>query len=64
MIDRQLDPVHSYRAECDKSGMVAHFKATDDKDARDKLISNVVYWQAQKKYKTNIDDWKIEKESS
>lgn len=55
--------LYPYKAECDKAGVIIHFKARDDKDAKDKLISSVGYWQAQKKYKTKTEDWTIIKEA-
>ncbi|MBR2248774.1 MAG: hypothetical protein IJ880_17470 [Bacilli bacterium] len=51
-----------YKAECDVAGMVIHIRAKDANDARDKLISSVGYWQAQKRYKTKLSDWKISAE--
>ena len=54
--------LYPYRAECDKSGMIMHFKARDAKDAEAKLISSVAYWQSAKKFKTNTKDWVISQE--
>ena len=54
--------LYNYRAECDKAGVIIHLKARDDKDAANKLVGTVGYWQAQKKFKTKIKDWQIEKE--
>ena len=51
-----------FRAECDKAGVVVYLKAHNKKDAEDKLISSAAYWQANKRYKTKLSDWKIEKE--
>lgn len=50
-----------YRAECDKAGVVVHLKADNKKDAEDKLISSAAYWQANKRHKTRLSDWNIEK---
>ena len=54
--------LYPYRAECDKSGMIVHFKARDTKDAENKLMATVAYWQSSKKYKTTIKDWVISQE--
>ena len=55
--------LYPYKASCEKAGVTIYFKARDDKDAVDKLVSNIGYWQAQKKHKTNRNDWIIEKDS-
>jgi hypothetical protein len=54
--------LYSYRCECDKAGVAIYVRARNDKDAFDKLIGHPGYWQAQKKFKVNKADWKVEKE--
>ena len=51
--------LYPYRAECGKAGVVVHLKARNEKDAEDKLVSSVAYWQAAKRHKTNRKDWVI-----
>ena len=51
-----------YHAECEKAGIGITIKARDEKDAYDKLVSTVGYWQAQKRHKTSKKDWTITKE--
>lgn len=55
--------LYPYRAECDKSGMIVHFKARNTKDAENKLMATVAYWQSAKKYKTTVKDWMISQEN-
>ena len=54
--------LYIYHAECEKAGIGITIKARDKKDAYSKLISTVGYWQAQKKFKTNKNDWVITEE--
>jgi hypothetical protein len=55
--------LYPYRAECEKAGVAIYLHARDDKDAGNKLIGHPGYWQAAKKFKTNIKDWDIKKEN-
>lgn len=55
--------LYIYHAECEKAGISVTLKARDEKDAYAKLVSTVAYWQAQKKFKTNKNDWIITKEN-
>jgi hypothetical protein len=42
--------------------MIVHFKARDTKDAENKLMATVAYWQSAKRYKTTVKDWAISQE--
>lgn len=53
--------LYPYRAECEKAGVAIYFLARNEKDAIDKLVGHPGYWQAQKKFKTNRNDWIITK---
>ena len=55
--------LYPYKAECDKAGVLIVSSFEMNNDAKDKLISSVGYWQAQKKYKTKTEDWTIIKEA-
>lgn len=54
--------LYSYRCECEKAGVAIYVRARNKKDAYDKLIAHPGYWQAQKKFKVQKSDWKIEEE--
>ena len=51
--------LYPYRAECEKAGVAIYFLARNEKEAIEKLVSHPGYWQAQKKFKTNRNDWII-----
>lgn len=53
--------LYIYRADCAKAGICVVIKARDEKDAYDKLVGTVGYWQAQKRHKTSKKDWVITK---
>lgn len=54
--------LYPYKADCEKAGVAIYLRARNEKDAMDKLIRHPGYWQAQKKFKTNRNDWIITEE--
>ena len=56
--------LYPYKADCDKAGVIIHFKARDDKDARERLQKMVEYSRAQRKHKCGPKDWIVSKEES
>lgn len=55
--------LYPYKADCEKAGVAIYLRARNEKDAMDKLVGHPGYWKAQKKFKTNKNDWIITKEN-
>lgn len=51
-----------YKAECDKTGVIIHFKAMNEEQAWKILMETHEYRRALKKQKATKNDWKLEEE--
>lgn len=53
-----------YKAECDKTGVIIHFKAMNEEQAWKLLMEMHEYRRAFKKHKATKNDWILEEDKN